>query len=43
MQSAVVAVVTGPAVATATVVVAAGSDPRRCEDIPLAPESPRPD
>jgi hypothetical protein len=45
MRPAVVAVVTAPAVAAATVAVVAatGSGLHRCEDIPLAQESPRPD
>ena len=47
MRPAVVAVVTAPAVAAATVAVAVvaatGSGLHRCEDIPLAQESPRPD
>jgi len=49
MRLAIVAVVTAPAVAAATVVVvvvvaaAVGSGLHRCEDIPLAQESPIPD
>jgi hypothetical protein len=44
MRQAVVAVVTAPAVAAATVAVAvAGFGLHRCEDIPLAQESPIPD
>ena len=47
MRPAMVAVVTGPAVAVATVAVAAaaavGSGLHRCEGIPLGQESPTPD
>jgi hypothetical protein len=46
MRPTVVAVVTAPVVAAATVAVvvaAAGFGLHRCEDIPLAQESPTPD